>query len=263
MGLGAAAKAAIRAARNASAEAGESFATQGATGGSSKYFNMGAMAFTRRDVWNKMRPMNQKGMAWLKDNVKDPDLWGMGKHIKWAAGKVQSSATLTGAVGGGAIGGVGGLTSGDRDMSFWKGATMGAVAGVRTARGGVSQNALSGGIAGAIWGGISDDTSVIGGAFAGAAMGGMGLKYAGGFAKIKNLKSPVYDKTYVTDAVTGKRSVATRTKSGYDTVGWGGAARATKKAMMKDIGRSWRGKRTRASKQTSTQGSNRGVHYGR
>ena len=175
---------------------------------------------------------------------------GAGKYIGMAANKVHRSSALTGAVYGGAGGGVMGLTSSDRDMGFWKGATMGAVAGARTMRGGISAGALTGGVGGAIWGGFSNDTSIIGGAFTGAALGGAGLKYGRGFNAIRGIKprGPVKESRY-----------GGKTRGTHSGGGWGKATKATAKAIRKDIGRAWRGKRSRASKSTTTQGSNRGV----
>lgn len=203
----------------------------------SKYFSdVGDMAYTRREIAEKMRPMNKSILDFVNKNLDDEDAWGMGKIAKAAVGKIHRSSSLFGAVYGGAAGGVMGLTSGDRDTGFWQGATMGAISGARGMRGGISQRAMGGAIAGAAYAGFSNDTSIVGGAFTGAALAGTGMKYGRGFNAIRKMGRK------------GQWGKGLRT-----------AGRATAHAIKKDIGQSWRGKRSRASKDTTTQGSNRAI----
>jgi len=218
--------------------------------GAAKFFDIGEMAVSRREATNFLRPAVQGVGKFLKENLEDKDFGGAGKYIHKAASKIHHSSTLTGAVYGGTAGGAMGLTSSDRDIGFWKGATMGAIAGARTMRGGISAGALTGGVGGAVWGGFSNDTSIIGGAFTGAALGGVGLKYGRGFNAIRGIKAR---------GKTQNSKWGGKTRGKDSGGGWGKATRATAKAIKKDIGRSWRGKRSRASKASTTQGSNRGV----
>ncbi len=191
-------------------------------------FDMGEKAVSRREATNFLRPAVQGVGRFLKENLDDTDFEGAGQYIHKVASKIHHSSTLTGAVYGGTAGGAMGLTSSDRDMGFWKGATMGAISGARTMRGGISTGAATGAIGGAIIGGFTDG-SIIGGAFYGAMAGGMGKKYA----------------------VGGWRAGQ---KHGF-AKGFG----AMTTAMKKDVGNMWKGKRSRADKKSNNIGANAGI----
>jgi hypothetical protein len=179
----------------------------------------GTPAKTSEEAASFMRPAVQEVSKFFKDNLDDADFEGFGKYINKSVNKVHSSSALTGGVYGGLGGGVMGMTSSDRDMGFWKGATMGAISGVRAMKGGISASGATGAVGGAVIGGFSDG-SIIGGAFYGAMAGGQGMKYARG----------------------GWRSGQSH--------GFGKGMSATATAMKKDIGNLWKGKKSRTSKST-------------
>ena len=78
-----------------------------------------------------------------------------------------TSPAAMGMVYGAGIGGVGGVLSSDRDMHWYTGAAQGAFAGAQIATHGLSGMGVGGAAAGAIYGMLSDDTSIMGGAFMG------------------------------------------------------------------------------------------------
>ena len=176
---------------------------------------------------------------------------------------VHSNDTATGAFYGGAAGAVGGLMSNDRDVGMLSGASMGAVAGVRGMTKGLRGGTMGAGLAGGLYGMFSDDTSVIGGAFMGASsFASLSGKYATGFGKVRkmggrgayNLVGDKPSRRGVTAKPRGRGASGFRGQGG----GIARAGRATYNAMKRDVGQFWRGKRSRASKNTATMGSNSG-----
>jgi len=107
---------------------------------------------------------------------------------------------------GAGAGAVGGFFSRDEDMGAFQGALLGAAVGYSGAYKGFSHSNFAGAALGAVWAGLSNDTSLLGG----AAMGATGARALHSYGKV---------------AMQG---------------GVMGGAAAVKSAMAKDIGAAWK-----------------------
>ena len=153
-------------------------------------------------------------------------------------GFIHSDQGRAGAFYGGLAGGVGGMMSSDRDMGLFTGAAMGATAGYRTAKGGIRNSSALGAGLGGLYGAVSDDTSILGGAMMGAAAFGSGMRYGRGAMRYHNRGSGkrMSDMAHTVlgpnRGKQGSRRVG-RKRSMQDT------GRATFRAMTNDVGKMW------------------------
>ena len=203
---------------------------------------MGKKAFSASDVKSFMQPHLKSIDDYVKENVKNEDFKGFGKGISAGIQKINSDAGSAATAYGGLAGGVGGIMSDDRDMGFWKGAAMGAYTGRSAATKGISSDALTGAGIGAA-SSLVTGQSMIGSAFAGATLGGGGLKNVRGF---RDSFKAIHNKQ-----VKHRGADAPVARSAKF------AGRATYNAMKKDIGQTWRGTSTRRSKNSSNLNSNK------
>jgi hypothetical protein len=162
-----------------------------------------------------------------------------------------------GMVYGGIAGAAGGVLSSDRDMHWYTGAAQGAFAGAQIATHGLSGMGVGGAAAGAVYGMMSDDTSIMGGAFMGASLGA-----ARRYSKAPGLAAKRADRLYKAQTapnlgtiagkpIHGPRRPVTR-RTGKKTPGFarkvGFGTNAIYNAMKRDVGFGWRGGGQKTSK---------------
>jgi len=208
-------------------------------------FKAGESLYSSSQIKDFIKPYVSKGHSFIKENVKKEDFKGFGKTILNQSRTIARSPKAAGMFYGGAIGGISGAMSSDRDTGFWQGAMMGAVGGRSAVVHGVSKNAAIGAGIGAASSFVTGE-SLIGSAFTGAVVGAGGIKYGRGM-------KDTYQKIHAA------RKAAAARKGGEEPgklVSFGGAARATSNAIKKDVGQLWRGRSTRRSKNSSRMNSN-------
>jgi len=142
--------------------------------------------------------------------------------------QANESVGVRGAVYGGAAGAAGGIVSNDKDMHWYSGGAMGALAGMQVSKRGLSGGGITGGILGGVYGMAADDTSIMGGAFMGALGGGAGIRYAK-----RGLRAMGKAKTLGTKGPKGEKVNFSR------RLAFG--ANAVSQAINKDLGLGWRG----------------------
>ena len=209
------------------------------------FFAAGKAVYSASQVSDFMKPHLRTISNFAKNNIKKDDLGGLGGLARKTIHGINRHEDTAATVYGGAIGGVSGMMSSDRDTGFWQGAMMGAAAGRSAVTQGVSKNALIGAGVGAASSFVTGE-SLIGSAFTGAVLGAGGMKYGRGMIdKYKSTHS--------------KRTAAYAQKDLGDPGrrrSFGIAARATASAIKKDVGQTWRGRSTRRSKNSSRMNSN-------
>lgn len=181
---------------------------------------------------------------------------------------------------GAGIGAVGGVLSGDRDQHWYVGAAQGAFAGAQISSRGLSGMGVAGAIGGALYGMVSDDTSIMTGAFVGAGLGaanryrGAALKHmrqgdlgkkfsssnflgqfgAGGKPLHGDSVGQIYNTPY--RSPRNRRLRVPSTAGPVSKAGWG--VNAVYHAIRRDLGMGWR-----SGAKTRNVRSNRGSGAGR